>query len=965
MNHSYPAHPVSKSGFALISVLALVSLAALTATAFLASARLERQATRPIGETTRLQMTLNTGRECASEVINRIGEPYWNFVTTYWRTNSADELGYLFVGKPYGASSLRWDYYCGFTPAQWTNLDSTNMTTRIRATNTNCQATYSNDMVSFMASATSGFSASPGLTNPKCVQIPLLGGRTSPTVGWVYIKQDIRTNLSSTNTSNLPVARFAYFTEDLGGLIDADRMCGTNTRNTGTNAEEISLTNLAGSPASNIAIATLTDKRPQYLTPGMLLTANGGVLTNTNDLRYFASRLRYCNWNGVNTNWDRIPMVPICSTPTNGSYYPTNAGYRKLVLTNLNIGGQSIIAASITNSFPMFTNRAGGMNSTNYINALAANIVDYADTDSAATSTSINGVNIVGFDNYPMLTHVFDRFLYDKTAQSITITTYLQFWNPSSIPTRALNGGTFTYSLKDTVFYPTNTAGTQFTNRPLTNSVLANSSFTFGTAPFSFPANSGYITSITNTVNLNNVNNFPGFTNTTPNAVKLNTITGTTDDTSLSNSFTVTGLGVTNRPLTSLKHGNINLPDGTAKWLGTLPGLRYESPTTGKGNFSRLCGDPRMLNYLTNSAATRMAEVDYANVFWEGYPYERVIDPTTGKTNHYGAFPGNWPDGTNTANNPFPTFGKQYADADTRTPGSFTITEPGPCKISNFGSYTNICELGNIFDPIQWAPPTPPTTTNYANVNITNGTTWTANSLYGGGSTLRIGRPEHSRFAFTNLGGTYPVPSLGTSAAGLLDIFCTTNVYNWAGKININTAPAPVLAALAGGIKLDTNNYSTNGGGNSPVNRDMVRTFTNGVVKFRQTYPFITPSQLAFMSSDYGTTWTNTWPSNAVFSTDAEGGLNGPTAINDQGREEWFSKIYNLTCVQSFNYRIYVVAQLTDTNGKPKGAMMRKYYQLHLRYNQPTANTNPPANSANRDLDSPSVSPVVTYEAFY
>ncbi|NBQ56011.1 MAG: hypothetical protein EBU36_05115 [Verrucomicrobia bacterium] len=142
----------------------------------------------------------------------------------------------------------------------------------------------------------------------------------------------------------------------------------------------------------------------------------------------------------------------------------------------------------------------------------------------------------------------------------------------------------------------------------------------------------------------------------------------------------------------------------------------------------------------------------------------------------------------------------------------------------------------------------------------------------------------------------------------------------------------------------------------------MIRAFTNGVAKFRNTYPFITPSQLAFISSDYGTnsTFTNSWPTNAVFATNIptgfpRGGLAGPNAINDQGREEWFSKIYNLTTVQSFNYRIYVKAQLTDTNGDPKGPEIRKYYQLYLRNNSPAA-TSP---------DTPSVSPVVTYEAFY
>jgi hypothetical protein len=242
--------------------------------------------------------------------------------------------------------------------------------------------------------------------------------------------------------------------------------------------------------------------------------------------------------------------------------------------------------------------------------------------------------------------------------------------------------------------------------------------------------------------------------------------------------------------------------------------------------------------------------------------------------------------------------------------------------------------------------------------------------MWGGGSSLRIGRPEHSRFAFTNLitpsPTSYPVPALGTSAVGLLDLFCVTNTYDWGGKININTAPLPVLAALAGGITLNTGNYDITGGGSAPANADMIRAFTNGVAKFRNTYPFITPSQLAFISSDYGTTnptahWTNTWPTNAVFATNTgtagsiPGGLLGPTAMNDEGREEWFSKIYNLTTVQSFNYRIYVKAQLTDTNGAPKGPEIRKYYQLYLRNNTPDP----------KSPDTPSVSPVVTYEAFY
>jgi hypothetical protein len=379
-----------------------------------------------------------------------------------------------------------------------------------------------------------------------------------------------------------------------------------------------------------------------------------------------------------------------------------------------------------------------------------------------------------------------------------------------------------------------------------------------------------------------------------------------------------------------------------------------------------------MILYYTNSVTNGwLSATDYdQNIEW-GLGYAQTRKAVYSNNFPYSGHPGNWPDGTNTGNPPgvlatqLPK-GSIYPDSSNPAVGIFTnnVMPVGKLSTNTNGLFTNICELGNIFDPMQWAGAstiigTPP---NWVDDDIAAGTLWAANSMYGGGQTLRIGRAEHSRFAFTNLtnaANSYPVPALGTSAAGLLDIFCVTNTYNWAGRININTAPPPVLAALAGGITLakDTNMTGT------PVNTTMINAFTNGVMKFRNLYPFITPSQLAFISTNYGTNnWTNTisWSSNAVFSPKT--GLQGVTKCNDEGREEWFSKIYNLTCVQSFNYRIYVVAQLTDTNGNPKGAMMRKYYQLHLRHNAPSGATNP---ATSPDRYRPSVSPVVTYEAFY
>ena len=127
---------------------------------------------------------------------------------------------------------------------------------------------------------------------------------------------------------------------------------------------------------------------------------------------------------------------------------------------------------------------------------------------------------------------------------------------------------------------------------------------------------------------------------------------------------------------------------------------------------------------------------------------------------------------------------------------------------------TNIFELGRIFDPMQWqtAISMSPSTAPQA-VNPTNITTSSTNDYQqGGGNTLRIGRAEHPRFAFTNMyGNSVPsIPNMGMSSAALLDLFCLTNgasvgggPYSMGGgKINLNTAPAPVLRALAGGILL-------------------------------------------------------------------------------------------------------------------------------------------------------------------
>ena len=216
----------------------------------------------------------------------------------------------------------------------------------------------------------------------------------------------------------------------------------------------------------------------------------------------------------------------------------------------------------------------------------------------------------------------------------------------------------------------------------------------------------------------------------------------------------------------------------------------------------------------------------------------------------------------------------------------------------------NIIELGQVFDPIQWRYSV---TANPAGVPVSGATT---NSASGGGNTLRIGRPEHPLFAFTNMysNSVPPIPNMGMSSAALLDLFCVTNGTSVSGgpyslgggKINLNTAPAPVLRALAGGIRLSNDQAQVPA--NYAIPPAMAEAFAQGVMRFRSKYPFLTPSHLSFIGTDPAWPNTNNWPANAVFgntNTISLSAAPGNSALstrinvnewNDQAAEEWFSK---------------------------------------------------------------------------
>ena len=285
---------------------------------------------------------------------------------------------------------------------------------------------------------------------------------------------------------------------------------------------------------------------------------------------------------------------------------------------------------------------------------------------------------------------------------------------------------------------------------------------------------------------------------------------------------------------------------------------------------------------------------------------------------------------------------------------------------------TNIMELGNIFDPIQWGDTNNPfhPRDTAAWMGLSNSATPFSGAC--GRNSLRIGRAEHQRFAWTKAPGASAsdpsIPNMQMSAAALLDLFCLSNQFDEGGKINLNTAPAPVLRALAGGIYLRSDPALFPGSNNFSIPPAMAEAFAQGVMRFRAKYPFYSPSQLSFIGT--ATNWpnTNTWPTNAVFGNTnaislATNSVNtltstslGITNWNDQAAEEWFAKIFKLSTVYSRNFRVYVIAQkATNQAGNliGVGPVVRKYYNLLIRQN---GTDNP---------DEPGASPVTTFQSYY
>ena len=450
-------HLRQASSFALVATLLMIAVITGAAVAFFQSTRIERFVSRNYADLARAQLAAESGYALAAALI--AGESANDHFIIVQNTNRQLFLGNA-SNQPYSNNAQVFAYVPLYS--------FTNPLTEYSSTNW----ILTNGMPSNSSSAGTVI-----FTNT------LPGGLTvtSPPLQWVFL----------TNASGRTNARFAFWVEDLSGRLDLSVAGSTGTnagRPTGTNPAELALWRLfntnVDSDTTNAVVVGLTNARGALLTPATARLVNSNAVT-TNLLADLSANLIY--------DTSEPDLVPYGFNYTNQGQPKLNLNWAA-TLPQTNTNPVNLIAAQITNNLPNFATRAGGLTNAilypsgdfDYAKCLAANILDYIDTNSIPTVLDA-AQGYCGIEALPYLTEVGMRIRLEQDSggtyndnnditncvppTSTTIppvvgpvriqtsfNVYCEFWNPFSIPvvfsnfssSQALNLSLKTYGTNST-----------------------------------------------------------------------------------------------------------------------------------------------------------------------------------------------------------------------------------------------------------------------------------------------------------------------------------------------------------------------------------------------------------------------------------------------------------------------------------------------------------------------------------
>lgn len=629
---------------------------------------------------------------------------------------------------------------------------------------------------------------------------------------------------------------------------------------------------------------------------------------------------------GIQTYLEQ-PIVPYAE-----GIDPSVAGKPKLNLNKLiATGGADAVdemATFIKKALPGFENRKGGF-PDNYLKTLAANAIDYADTDKKATL----GTDYRGLDAYPLVSEFLMRFRWDDVKVEngrkyvmIKVATYVELWNMTD---KVVSGDVEV--THDTRYSFPLGANPEVSLADMTDAtpVLAKSDGSYW-----YPAQ---------TLSLN------------PNEYRLIKCGEVTYklDAGTAAFFVPSPLLLQNEKYGESKatykmkwngqvvdqaRGGIHRNDCSLKYptgdkqavRTTIPGHSYAG---GPGAFIDNMGDSRMCYYLSAPQDASAYPANYSpnrrNIRYQIYKGDGSTKPKV-----YGrVLPAEWPDGghnstcestagltqSNTQLDPDASVFQLAAGSVLRNPPA----DEAPMRLSGLpdGWFYSATELGRVYDPIMWNTATP------SGAGLPWGdvlTSTAADPRRGGGNTLRIGRPEHPMFdkpdqpgleAYHLLDLFHAGRSRSASAADREGLLVLSQ-----GQVNINTAGRDALRAIAvGALTMDpkmskrtSDNHDILALMAPPVNlykmpaseiNNEANRIADAIILRRKTTPFPSPAALAEVRDSPGAGGKPLFGNKDLI---ADG-----TSIerSDSAAEEIFARVYEASTVRSRNYRVWIVGQ--------------------------------------------------------
>lgn len=860
-------HPRSAS--ALVITLLVITVLSIIVVAFMTSMRIERLTARSEMGIQQAALAAEAG---LAEAQRKIADATGN-----------DTFAVVMRPKPSGSGTDAMQYYFLINAAR-VSATTTSYTLEPLFSGTQTW-TLTQGHLEVQASGTSGaavpdrdlFPAAIAISGSKAANRPVKGIDT----GWVY----------RTGPEIEQPFRYCYWVEDLGGKLDLEvvgnRANGTkHARITGTEQgvydreyppSEIALFTLfdptATKDSGTTPAASITGTRGLAVTPETVaaLAGSGFVSRVPNIRRAVATGLRY--------EAEEPETIP-------AGYGYVDEGRPKhninVILTSGLTPHEKVeaIGRIVDENLPLFsgTGRRGGLIASkhDYVGTIAAGIVDYADANAASTSGKRSGVagGYRGLDSFPFVSEIYNQ--YERlTANGATnkldvkCVTMVEFWNPTTKPAigqvRIVNKNRF--------------------------GVVFNGNKLFGDeGPWEFNLSmepNEYTCIIAGTAQYSFTSPFPVNSNqfVSPN---------------INSSYEVSWRENSSQPwvLVDMARGGINRKLGVLnfgsremKTAGSLPGHAYEQ--AGGGEYFNNLGDPRLAWYAEGSALGQAANDYNSRSSWWGRN-DRSFIPTSRV--FHATLPSIWPDeGHETQRG-----GRVEKNSDTPfdvRPELRPATEPAkaPWHISNSGTLARITELGNIWDPAQWAGRwTSVDTSTETARRLINGedTRMTPDSRAGGGMSLRIGRWELTE-----------MNNPGTRAYQLLDMFTTQKMRSPRGRINLNTADRDALRAL--GASLFLTRYSALAPQSDipmPFVTEQADLFADAVIALRSQTPLLSTAPLSNLRVS-GSASIGIFGQRAAWKTGA------PTAWNDRAAEEFFDRILDHTTVRSRNFRVHVCGQ--------------------------------------------------------